>query len=350
MEILDWLQRHLLAFATDVLRVIVWLFLLMAVFVPLERLFAIHPQKLFRKSFPADLGFYFLNSLLPNLLLIVPSAFLAWGVRYVVPGGVHAWVAGMPTWTRLVAALVVGEFGFYWGHRWAHEIPLVWRFHSVHHSAEEIDWLVNSRAHPLDLVFVRLCGFVPMYALGLAQPMRGQRLDTVPLLVMLVGMMWGFFVHANLRWRFGWLEFLISTPAFHHWHHTKEDHINKNYASMLPFMDRLFGTWYMPKRQWPVQYGISPQLDYLAGTGPGRTSKQEACAPSPPPHGSVMPASSSKAGTGPGRPSKQDACAPSPLPQGSVVPASSSKDCEVAMPVMESNPEGFYSSPRIRSS
>jgi sterol desaturase/sphingolipid hydroxylase (fatty acid hydroxylase superfamily) len=257
---MDQLQHHLLPFAREVLRVVIWLFLLMLVFVPLEKLFALHPQKVFRKSFPVDLTYYFLNSLLPNMLLIVPTAFLAWAAHSVVPRGVHSFIAGMPLWTRLVSALVVGEFGFYWGHRWTHEIPLLWRFHAIHHSAEEIDWLVSSRGHPFDIVFVRLCGFVPMYALGLAQPTMGQKLDVVPLLVLLAGMMWGFFIHANLRWRFGWLGLLISTPAFHHWHHTKDEHINKNYASMLPLMDKLFGTWYMPKRQWPSQYGIDTPL------------------------------------------------------------------------------------------
>ena len=78
----------------------------------------------------------------------------------------------------------------------------------------------------------------------------------MPLLIMLVGTLWGFFIHANLRWRFGWLEWLISTPGFHHWHHTNDEHINRNYASMLPWMDKLFGTWYMPKNQWPAKYGI----------------------------------------------------------------------------------------------
>ena len=33
-----------------------------------------------------------------------------------------------------------------------------------------MDWLVNTRAHPLDIVFVRLCGFIPMYALGQHNP------------------------------------------------------------------------------------------------------------------------------------------------------------------------------------
>jgi sterol desaturase/sphingolipid hydroxylase (fatty acid hydroxylase superfamily) len=266
METLQQQLRYLLPFARDVLRVIVWLVLLIAFFVPLERLFGVHPQKIFRKSFPTDLSYYFLNSLVPNMLLIVPAAFIAWGLHYVVPQGLHLRVAGMPLWTRAGAALIVGEFGFYWGHRWTHEVPLLWRFHAVHHSAEEIDWLVGSRGHPFDLVFVRLCGFVPMYALGLAKPMAGSRLDTVPLLVLLAGTVWGFFIHANVRWRFGWLSLLISTPAFHHWHHTNDEHVNKNYASMLPIMDKLFGTWYLPKRQWPARYGTdTPVAAGLAG-------------------------------------------------------------------------------------
>jgi len=256
---------QLQAFLIDVLRISLWLAILTVIFVPLERLFAAHPQKIFRKGFATDLSYYFLSGLIPALLLSAPLGLLAWSVNRIMPGSFLATVAALPLWARAIAGLVVGEIGYYWGHRLSHEIPFLWRFHSIHHSAEHVDFLVNTRAHPVDLVFSRLCALAPMYMVGLGGP-AGPADSIVPVLVTLIGTMWGFFIHANLRWRFGPLEWLISTPAFHHWHHTRTGPINRNYASTLPWLDRLFGTHYLPHNQWPESYGIKAKLpDSLAG-------------------------------------------------------------------------------------
>lgn len=240
----------------EIIHLGIWFLLLMLIFTPLEKIFSLHPQKIFRKAFFVDMGYYFFNGVLLNALLAWPVAVIAWAMHRMVPAAIHHWAAALPLAPRLVAALVVGEFGFYWGHRWMHEFPLLWRFHAIHHSAEQIDWVVSSRAHPLDMAFVRLCGLVLLYAVGLAAPAAGHHLAALPLLVLLIGSLWGYFIHANLRWRFGWLSYLISTPAFHHWHHTADQHVDKNYASMLPIMDILFGSWYLPRKQWPPKYGI----------------------------------------------------------------------------------------------
>lgn len=246
------------AFAIDIFRLGVWLVLLVIVFVPLERLFALHPARLLRPQVATDLGYFFVSSLVPGLLLGVPMAVVAWAVHAVMPAGLQTWASDLPLAARLGASLVVGEIGFYWGHRLAHSVPLLWRFHAVHHSAEHLDWLVNTRAHPVDMVFTRLCGLVPLYALGLAQPLSG-RVDLVPLIVVIAGTFWGFFIHANLRVRFGWLEHLVATPAFHHWHHSRRDHVDRNFASMLPWVDRLFGTHHLP-REWPTEYGTDTPI------------------------------------------------------------------------------------------
>jgi sterol desaturase/sphingolipid hydroxylase (fatty acid hydroxylase superfamily) len=245
--------------AVDFLRLTLWLVLLGIVFVPLEKLLPLHRQKLLRRSLGLDFVYYFLSGIAPKLLLILPISALASVVHNILPGGFYSWMASQPQGLRLAAAVVAGEFGAYWGHRWSHEIPWLWRFHSLHHRAEEMDWLVNTRAHPLDMAFTRFCGLVPMYLLGLAQP-RGGELDWVPLAVSLIGTFWGFFIHANVNLRLGWLESLVSSPAFHHWHHTNDsaETLNKNYAALLPWMDRCFGTHYLPAKAWPQIYGIAP--------------------------------------------------------------------------------------------
>ena len=147
-----------------------------------------------------------------------------------------------------------------------HENAFLWRFHAIHHSAEHMDWLVNTRSHPIDVVFGRLCSYVPLYALGLFQP-TGLKADIVPLLFVLIGKLWSYLIHANLRWRWGWVERIVATPAFHHWHHTNDGPsvINKNYAAMVPALDRLFGTLYLPDTL-PDRYGIDAPMPHdMAG-------------------------------------------------------------------------------------
>jgi sterol desaturase/sphingolipid hydroxylase (fatty acid hydroxylase superfamily) len=253
------LNHQILGLVVHVARLFFWLALMVAVFVPLERFFSVRRAKLFYRGWATNLGWYFINGLTPVFLLGPPSALIAMVIHAILPATITGAAAMLPLWVRMVAAMVVGEIGFYWGHRWSHQIPLLWRFHAIHHSAEHVSFLVNTRAHPVDMVFTRLCGLVLLYAFGLASPV-GPHPTLVPALVLFVGSMWSFFIHANLRWRLGPFEELISSPAFHHWHHTKDDHKDHNYSSMLPFMDRMFGTFYLPKREWPAEYGIAAAM------------------------------------------------------------------------------------------
>jgi sterol desaturase/sphingolipid hydroxylase (fatty acid hydroxylase superfamily) len=237
------------------------------VFVPVERLFALRPSRIFRTGILTDLGYYFINGIVPGLVLSIPLAAGAWLTHRLMPAGVTAAFGHWPLGMRIFMAFVVAEVGLYWGHRWCHEIPLLWRFHAVHHSPGHIDWLVNSRGHPVDFIFTRLCGLVPLYALGMATPMDGAT-STIPLLVMLLGPIWGFFIHANVRWRFGPLEWLVATPAFHHWHHANDGPtvLNKNFAPTLPWIDWLFGTFNLPHASQPTCYGTETKVPLtLAG-------------------------------------------------------------------------------------
>ena len=90
--------------------------------------------------------------------------------------------------------------------------PLLWRFHAIHHSAEHLDWLVNTRAHPFDMVFTRLSGLAPVYLLGLAHT-TGPHIDPAVAIVTIFGTLWTFFIHANIRVRLGPLELADFLPC-----------------------------------------------------------------------------------------------------------------------------------------
>jgi sterol desaturase/sphingolipid hydroxylase (fatty acid hydroxylase superfamily) len=257
--LLEFLRdHHLLGTTLSLVRQCAWLVVLIVLFVPLEQFLAVHREPLFRKSTPGDLGYYFISGLLPQLVLVLPLSVAAYVAYHFVPWRLHAAVAAWPIWLRGLTAFVVADFGFYWGHRWAHDTPLLWRFHALHHAPEHIYFLISARGHPVDNAFIRLCGLVPIYLLGLGAP-QGVKGTLIATLLMLLVTLWGFFIHANIRWRLGPLEWLLSTPRFHHWHHTRSAQRDCNYASMLPVWDRMFGTHYLP-RQWPSAYGIDTTL------------------------------------------------------------------------------------------
>lgn len=247
------------ALANQVFHLAVWLALLCAIFIPLERLAGIRRQALLRPELLTDLGYYVLNSIIIGMLLGVPLIVMAAAVHQLIPDAVLEPIAALPGWVKLILALVVGDIFFYWAHRFTHEIPLLWRFHAIHHSAAEMDFLTNTRAHPVDMVFARMWGFIPVLALGLTGGSA-----TVTSLVLVAGTLWGFFIHANVRWRFGFLEHIIATPFFHRWHHTKDDRRDGNYAAMFAFVDHLFGTFQSPDH-WPSQYGIEAPMPASLG-------------------------------------------------------------------------------------
>jgi sterol desaturase/sphingolipid hydroxylase (fatty acid hydroxylase superfamily) len=63
-------------------------------------------------------------------------------------------------------------------------------------------------------------------------------------------------VHANLNWTYGPFKYVLASPVFHRWHHTYQaEGGNKNFAPTFPFLDVMFGTFYMPKGKQPQIFG-----------------------------------------------------------------------------------------------
>jgi sterol desaturase/sphingolipid hydroxylase (fatty acid hydroxylase superfamily) len=158
------------------------------------------------------------------------------------------WFRAQPLTLQALEVLVATDFLGYWIHRAFHRRPL-WRIHAVHHSSERLDWLAASRVHPLNELITRALQAAPLIVAGFDPRVVAA---AIPLLTL-----HAIFIHADVTWDFGPLRWVISSPRFHRWHHTSEEEgLDRNFAGLFPWLDLLFGTFYMPQGQWPQRFGV----------------------------------------------------------------------------------------------
>lgn len=221
----------------------------LCVLVPLERLMPRHAQRILRRGLHVDL----LHAVLTGLLAFLPVMFVFPFLESIRSQSLAASIAELPLISQIALAFLAQEFLIYWGHRFSHEIPILWRFHSVHHSSEKLDWLAGERRHPIDGAIMAFFVGVPLLFLGF---------DLIDLLWLGVfNSLWDMTIHANLRWRLRFMKGLWVTTEYHHWHHVADQEIrNRNYAGALPVFDWLFGTYYLPKDKLPNGYGIDTPM------------------------------------------------------------------------------------------
>lgn len=220
------------------------------IFIPLERLYAKDPQQLIlRPQWRTDLSYFFVSHLLVQFILVFITASSTWLASWVLSDTLQAWVQSLPVAVQFFLAILVADLGQYWLHRLYHVVPWMWRFHAVHHSSESMDWLAGSRVHFAEILLTRTGVMAPLILLGFCT-------EAVNAYVIFVGVQ-AVLAHANVRIKAGGLEYLLVLPRYHHWHHARhKNYIYKNYAIHLPLVDMLFGTFKLPRRDWPERYGV----------------------------------------------------------------------------------------------
>lgn len=146
-------------------------------------------------------------------------------------------------------AAILGDFFFYWYHRWTHENQFLWQHHKMHHTDTELEAISTARQNWLEALFDGLLIAAPMILLfkvdpadqwsaGLAAGLAAGILNNLLTLS-----------HMNVRWQVGWFSRFWCSPQVHRIHHSLEpQHINKNYAFQFPMWDVIFGTYVHPKK------------------------------------------------------------------------------------------------------
>ena len=226
--------------------------ILACIFIPLERIFALHNQKVFRRGWKTDATYFFTGHFIGRAGAIVVAVTLSL-MTDLLNQELQSKIASQPIWLQFLEAIVISDLAYYIAHRLLHEIPWLWQFHAVHHSIEHMDWLAAVRVHPCDQLFTQICKMLPLYWLGFTKEAFA--------VYALYSAAIAFLIHANITIKFGVLKWFVATPQFHQWHHSKIPEINnKNFAVQLPLLDLLFGTLYMPAGKRPRKYGVSDRI------------------------------------------------------------------------------------------
>ena len=159
-------------------------------------------------------------------------------------------VVNLPFLLQLLLAMFMADLFQYWAHRAFHRSRMLWRFHAVHHSISTVDWVAGSRLHIVDILITRAFSYMPLYFLGLSA-------EVFYTYVVIVAFQ-ATIAHANTRFPFGPIKYLLVTPQYHQWHHSDDPaHYDQNFAIHFPFIDRLFGTYFLPEEKWPESMGLS---------------------------------------------------------------------------------------------
>jgi sterol desaturase/sphingolipid hydroxylase (fatty acid hydroxylase superfamily) len=218
------------------------------VFVPLERLLPLHPQRILRKGWKTDGAYIFINSAVFRFSFALTAAVAIVWLGAGSIGWSAAFLARQPLWLQAIGAVIVGDFFLYWAHRALHLNKFLWRFHSIHHAVEELDWAAAYHSHVIDDLVLTGAAFGSVALLGFSHAA-----------IAIYGGVYAWIslvVHANTRLIIGPLRRVVSSPEFHHWHHSKEtDARDRNFASIISFWDFAFGTAFLPEGRRPKVYG-----------------------------------------------------------------------------------------------
>lgn len=190
------------------------------------------------RSARVNWGFIAFNvSITPILIattLFIHYLINLWSVPHLSP---TLW-QDIPFALQIIGSLILLDFIEYWEHRIKHH-RILWPLHGVHHSDTEMNYLTSHRLHPFDTFTHHILLILMGSLIGLEAPAIALLIST--------RILHQQYVHMNIDWHHGKLEWLVASPRYHRWHHADTPEAwDKNFALIMPLWDMLFGTYYCP--------------------------------------------------------------------------------------------------------
>jgi len=215
-------------------------------------------QSIIRKDFWLD-GFYmffnfFIFSLIgynavSNVAVEAFNDFLGlFGISNPVAFEIQSW----PYWTQLFTLFLIRDFIQYNVHQVLHRVPILWEFHKVHHSVEQLGFAAHLRFHWMETVVYRTLEYIPLAMIGFGIN------DFI--IVHLFALSVGHFNHSNINIPLGPLKYILNNPQMHIWHHAYSTSWPRkygvNFGLTLSIWDYLFKTNHIPESGRDIELGF----------------------------------------------------------------------------------------------
>lgn len=206
-----------------------------------------------RKAWRPTRGDVLNDSIFMLSVQIVLPQLLSYLAAYTLAGAIsekiQLWPHELPIALQAILVILTGDLMRYWLHRACHSYMPLWQLHAVHHSPDKLYFLNVGRFHPAEKALQFLFDSLPFILLGVSQ-------EVISLYFIFYAMN-GFFQHSNVRARFGWINYLISTSELHRWHHSmKQEESDHNFGNNTMLWDLCFGTHFLPRNQRVGDLGL----------------------------------------------------------------------------------------------
>ncbi len=210
-------------------------------------------EAVFKGTFKKKTFFEMLASASTQIPFIAVEIFIMTGayvVFYALASDVIPWTFEL-SWLTLVGAVFFADLTYYWEHRIAHEVRILWTQHAVHHSSRDFNIITGIRFGPLESVWA-LIAHIPMVLMGF--PAESVLFGS---LVVLAYQTW---IHTETIGKLGPFEHVFNTPSHHRVHHGSDaKYLDRNYGGITIIWDRLFGTYQVEEET--SRYGLTRDFD-----------------------------------------------------------------------------------------
>jgi len=184
-----------------------------------------------------NFAFTLLHLIIHTILAIIIIKLSDWCLQRQF--GLVYWAHAGVIFTIVISFLLLDFFGGWLVHMTEHKVPLLWRFHVIHHADNNIDASSGLRHHPIESLLMGVFIFMgialsgaPMYAVMIFQTILV--FDTA-------------FTHANIKlpnWLDNTMSYIFVSPNMHKvHHHWKQPYTDSNYGAVLSIWDRMLGTF-----------------------------------------------------------------------------------------------------------